>query len=440
MSATRDPDRLLRAWLDLMPDEAPDRAITAVLQATERAPQVRRPFGSAIRRYPMNRAFLAAAAAIVVAVAGLALLLRPNSNVGPAITASPPAATAAATASSSGQTASAIQGGWLGAHHDLLAGDAGTHLQIDAGRVSLSVANVQNKPILVATASSDAAGTLHVSGPSATSADTCDAGSAGTYSVTDSPSGETLTLTTIADDCPARASGVAGTWWRADCFTNSCLGKVDAGAYGTEYFMPRMRASTDWAPHFGALSFTTTIPWAEAGDWPTNMTLLPPSQYKKWTANGGPDNDPLDIFVFTQPGAELKSGTCSATPGLDPSVGSTVADLLAFVQSGPDLQATPASDVEIDGHVGKVVDLQLSPRYKGSCPGGAAPIEDVLMSTFPRDFSFYTLSLEGTERVRLILLDLGGGDVVGIAIEASPANWQAMLNDATPIIQSFTFK
>jgi hypothetical protein len=110
------------------------------------------------------------------------------------------------------------------------------------------------------------------------------------------------------------------------------------------------------------------------------------------------------------------------------------------VKSGPDVQATPAADIEIDGHVGKVVDLQLSPRYTRSCLGAAAPIEDVLMSTFPRDFGFYTLSLEGTERVRLVLLDLGGGDVVGIAIEASPANWQAMLNDATPIVQSFTFK
>ena len=47
MTTTRDPDRILRAWLDLMPDEAPDRAIAAVLQAVERASQARRPFGTA---------------------------------------------------------------------------------------------------------------------------------------------------------------------------------------------------------------------------------------------------------------------------------------------------------------------------------------------------------------------------------------------------------
>jgi Tol biopolymer transport system component len=39
MTATRDPDRLLRAWLDLMPDEAPDRAIAAVLQQTAHTAQ-----------------------------------------------------------------------------------------------------------------------------------------------------------------------------------------------------------------------------------------------------------------------------------------------------------------------------------------------------------------------------------------------------------------
>jgi hypothetical protein len=426
-----------------MPDEAPDRAIAAVLLATEHAPQVRRSFGSAIWRHPMNRLpLLTAAAALVVVIAGVALLLRPSSNVGPAATTSPAPATAAPSPSALAATAAALQGGWLGAHHSLasIPGDAGTHLQIDAGRVSISVANDQPRPVLVAAASSDPGGTLRLSGASGASTDTCASGSQGSYSVAVSASGETLTLTTITDDCPARAAGVAGTWWRTDCFANSCIGNIDGGSYGTEYFMPRMSARSEWGPHFGALSYTTTIPWAEAADWPTNLDLLPPSQFKKWTADGGPDNDPLDIFVFTQPAAELKSGTCSETPGLDPSVGRTVADLLAFVQAGPDVQATPAADIRIDGHVGKVVDLQLSPRYTRSCPGAAAPIEDVLMSTFPHDFSFYTLSLEGTERVRLILLDLGGGDVVGIAIEASAANWQAMLNDATPIVQSFTFK
>ena len=40
MTESRNPDRLIRAWLDLMPDEAPDRVVSAVLQAVEATPQV----------------------------------------------------------------------------------------------------------------------------------------------------------------------------------------------------------------------------------------------------------------------------------------------------------------------------------------------------------------------------------------------------------------
>src|SRR4029079_2406821 len=39
MSATRDPDPIVRAWLDLMPDEAPDRVVDAIRDAIELTPQ-----------------------------------------------------------------------------------------------------------------------------------------------------------------------------------------------------------------------------------------------------------------------------------------------------------------------------------------------------------------------------------------------------------------
>ena len=43
MTIERDFDRIARAWLDLGPNEAPDRSVAAVLQAIETTPQVRRP-------------------------------------------------------------------------------------------------------------------------------------------------------------------------------------------------------------------------------------------------------------------------------------------------------------------------------------------------------------------------------------------------------------
>jgi len=42
MNTERDFDRMTAAWLDLMPDEAPDRVIAAVLPAVAIEPEVRR--------------------------------------------------------------------------------------------------------------------------------------------------------------------------------------------------------------------------------------------------------------------------------------------------------------------------------------------------------------------------------------------------------------
>jgi WD40 repeat protein len=80
MTATRDPDRTLRAWLDLMPDEAPDRVIATVLQATSAAPQARALPWHGPRRSPMNRFAYAALAAGMLAVLSTALVVGPLSQ------------------------------------------------------------------------------------------------------------------------------------------------------------------------------------------------------------------------------------------------------------------------------------------------------------------------------------------------------------------------
>jgi len=86
-TTNRDFDRIARAWLDLMPDEAPDRVIDAVVKAAEATPQVRPHFGRVTRRFrDMPRfALVGVSAAVAAVIAGLALLnLRPTANVGTA--------------------------------------------------------------------------------------------------------------------------------------------------------------------------------------------------------------------------------------------------------------------------------------------------------------------------------------------------------------------
>ena len=89
MSDERDFDRLARAWLELGPSEAPDRAVSAVLLAVETTPQVRRPSQRTWRFPNMTRYAIAGAVvvALVVLVGGGLLLSRSNdqSTVGGAV-------------------------------------------------------------------------------------------------------------------------------------------------------------------------------------------------------------------------------------------------------------------------------------------------------------------------------------------------------------------
>jgi hypothetical protein len=91
MTATRDPDRLIRAFLDEGLTELPDRSYAAVRGAIDRTRQ-RTFFGP--RRTPFMRTsfqLAAAAAAVAIVVAGLALISRPLGPAGSSPTPHPSA-------------------------------------------------------------------------------------------------------------------------------------------------------------------------------------------------------------------------------------------------------------------------------------------------------------------------------------------------------------
>jgi hypothetical protein len=85
MTDDLDFDRIARAWLELGPNEAPDRAVAAVLEAAETTPQVRPLPQRLLWRFPMlNRLPIAAyvAVAVAIVVGGGLLLFRPNDGSG----------------------------------------------------------------------------------------------------------------------------------------------------------------------------------------------------------------------------------------------------------------------------------------------------------------------------------------------------------------------
>jgi hypothetical protein len=222
MTEKRDFDRMTRAWLDLMPDQAPDRSIAAVLQTIERMPQ-KRPPRLVLRRFqPVNRFSYAAIAAVlaVVLVGGGYLLTRstlPSVGNSPSPSLTPSASPAApASLPPTVPAAQTLWGDWV-ADPGPIAGlpAQGTRIQLsinwDGGKTawvqtnyvdgtqalnSNSIAHAPDQLALVSTLASGG----------------CAKGDIGTYRFVRSPDGLFLTLTPVSDGCAFRSTVLARTW------------------------------------------------------------------------------------------------------------------------------------------------------------------------------------------------------------------------------------
>jgi hypothetical protein len=284
MTTTHDSDRIVRAWLDLMPDEAPDRAITAVLQAVESAPQQRPIRWLPWRSTPMNRLSIAVGAAAVVVVAGALILSRsgaqpsvgspssPLASVGPTASTVLPSGSALSAA---GPIPSELRGRWMGDHRTLVATDAGTSMLFDAASLAFSQSNGNDTVVMRAGASAIGSGRIQL--VSGAPAHGCARDDVGTYGWTRSASGRTLTITAERDDCTARSEAVAGVWWLMGCIVpdDNCLGALDAGTYMSQFIAPRVNPGGTWAANFGALSYQVPDGWANSSDRPDRFDLVP---------------------------------------------------------------------------------------------------------------------------------------------------------------------
>ena len=333
MSTNRNPDRLIRAWLDLMPDEAPDRAIADVLQAIESTPQVRRPLIPALRRFPpMNRLMFAAAAAATIAVLiGGGLLLRPNANVGGPPTA-PPVGQSQSPAPSQGPASApeALRSTWLADGGPGASGSAGSAIRLvfsSAGDqvsvIDAGVATFKSKPVASPADELDLASIGSDGG--------CQVGDVGRYRFAVSSDGTFLTLTAVTDACAARASQLGRPWVLA----------VDANSKGGR------GVAAAFAP-----MFLVTLP---AGGYaadigPDSLTLTSASPDRTLIAV----RDPVG---FTDP--------CSSTGGSKVPVAPTIKAFTAYMKTLPGF-TVQSSNLEIDGK--SAVLLTIPSTATDTCP------------------------------------------------------------------------
>jgi hypothetical protein len=121
---------------------------------------------------------------------------------------------------------------------------------------------------------------------------------------------------------------------------------------------------------------------------------------------------------------------CSDT--VQPGVGRTVDDLVTWLRTVPGLIATAPTAITIDGHPGQWLDLRHNPTWTKTCEGSTEPLVTFLNPG---------IAVGADQRVRLILLDLGDGDVVATGIwTVDQATLDAFVPEAMPVIESFKFE
>ena len=442
MTSDRDFDRLVRAWLELGPDEAPERAVAAVLQAAETVPQGRRPIRwLPLKDYKMTRlpALATAAATIVVVIGGLLLINRPSGGVG-GPTASPPP-----SASSASPAAAPLDGAlrptrWMGSERTVpgILATAGTIINFTASNqffITQSAGSENRYLNSAASSVGDGQFQLETTG---TGGGPCSTGDIGRYMWSVAPSGRILTIVAGNDDCPTRLGAVPGTWWLEACKNteNWCLGDLDAGTYKSQYITPRLDsiAGAQWAPDFGALTYTVPDGWANAGDFPERFRLKPVADFAL-ERSGSPDAL-HEIELHWQPAATAQNAGCTSEELT--SVPRTVDGLVSWIRGHPSLDARAPNEITIHGLQGRWLDVGVSPSWTTTCPGETQPVALFITDA---DDAGHTFAVVGSGRVRLIFLDLGAGDILMVNIlSGDPARFDSLVAQAMPIIESFIFE
>jgi hypothetical protein len=439
MTSERDFDRLARAWLELGPDEAPDRVVAAVLQAAQTTPQARRPIRWLhLRDDKMTRLPVLAtvAATIVIVVGGLLLINRPSDHRVGAPTASPsPSASPAAAPLDVALRSSR----WLGSERSVpgILATAGTIINFTADNQFFITQSAQRTDhLLNSVASSVGDGQLQLETTAADSGP-CSNGDVGHYTWSSSPSARILTIVATSDDCPTRLGSVPGTWWLEACQNpeNWCLGDLDAGTYKSQYITPRLDAGAgaEWAPDFGALTYTVPAGWANSADFPDRFRLKPAPDFALEKSGSPAAND---IELHWQYAATAQNAGCTSAELT--SVPRTVDGLVDWIRGLPSLDARARNQITIHGLHGLWLDVGVSPSWKTSCPGETQPI--ALFLTEAGDAGD-TFAIVGSARVRLIFLDLGAGDILMVSVYSSdPARFDSLVAQAMPIIESFIFE
>ena len=232
----------------------------------------------------------------------------------------------------------------------------------------------------------------------------------------------------------------------AESTGNICLGTLEAGTHATTLFRSRTDAagpSASWNPAVPSVSFTVPDGWTNGWDSLQEYDLETTSFFEAsfGTADYGRENA-HGIYLKANPAASTQHDACTREVP-EPGVGTSVDALVRWLTTHPGLNASAPQSLVIDGRPAVMVDLAIDPTWTKQTRCGGDPAVPAVKLFVPaggrlRPVQSGTLFSSGLMRV--ILIDLGGGDILAAIVDSTdPATFDQLVADAMPIVESFRF-
>jgi hypothetical protein len=353
---------------------------------------------------------------------------QPTSSVSaitPAVTSSEPVATAVPTAPTA--VPEALRFRWIGPLRDVPGFSPPTNfsgLKFSAKTTSFYPYTSGDGPDLGSTTSSPSGDQLSF----VTVADGagCDANDAGKYTYALDAAKTHLRLTSVNDDCEARAIAFSGDWTRSTCQESQgwCLGSLGAGEYQSAVFTPFTPAA-NWKYDYGEMSYTVPSGWSNPEDTPSGYRL------EQEGAHGSA------IYVFADMLAHSQAADCRLEP--DPAVGTSATELTQWLTELPSIVSTKPEPVTIGGLSGSMLDVSLDPSWTRTCDYSEGMPAAPLFSNADPDHGF-DWAVVGAERMRLFVLSLPDDRNLVVDIDSIDEQaWDAFVPQAMPVVESFAF-
>jgi hypothetical protein len=258
-------------------------------------------------------------------------------------------------------------------------------------------------------------------------AEGCSAGDVGRYRWSLTPSGATLTLEAIQDDCSARLASLEGSFSRSDCPAfpaDFCLGDLTAEEHVATFFNPLVPGAEWEGPYFD-MTYTVPEGWANNWDEATEYLLQPQSAVGE-----------TGIYMWSETAIVSQSAPCSPRP--EPTIERTPTAMVGWLVNHPTLVSTDPMAVSIGGLDGLMVDASVPSGATLPCVGDGRRYIPMLVNAEARGMQ-WGFPPEGHKR--LYFLDLGEARTLVISIEAEDeATYRSLVDEATTIVESIGFR